>query len=349
MTQWNESYFIRLRERVQKAGDRGIYVSIMFFEAWGIKWAKPGMDPWLYHPMHPDNNVNSISDNPVVSNGRAWDFYSLNCPQLLYWQKEYIKKIIDTVNDLDNVLYEICNEVPYRREAMDWQDHVCEFAKEYEHTMPKRHPVGITTDADDPDNSGLFATHADWISPGAGRLFEYRYNPPAADGSKVILTDTDHLWGYGGETAWVWKSFTRGLNVLFMDPWERIPGEADWYQDGSVSRNQRYYYMWDPLRRNMGYARKFARRMDLNACVPRSELCTSTFCLADPGREYLCYFPAGGCEGLDLWDAKGTFAVEWFRPNTGVTVRGDDIEGENRHVMCAPFEGSAVLYVYKKD
>ena len=36
------------------------------------------------------------------------------------------------MNDLDNVLFEICNEVPNRPEAMAWQDHICAFVQEYE-------------------------------------------------------------------------------------------------------------------------------------------------------------------------------------------------------------------------
>jgi len=345
LSQWNDMYFTRLRERVENASRRGIYVSIMFFESWAIKWATPTTDPWPFHPLHPANNINDISDDPVLDNEKAWDLYSVNCPQLLHYQKEYMRKVVDTVNDLDNVLFEICNETPNRREAMDWQDHLCAFVKEYERGKAKQHPVGITAEGGDQDNDKLFATSADWISPGNGRLYEYRYNPPAADGRKVILNDTDHLWGHGCEVAWIWKGFTRGMNMLFMDPWEPIPGELDWWQDGAISRNQRYYYAWDPMRRNLGYARRFALRVDLNTCVPHNELCTSTFCLANPGSEYIVYLPCGGYEGLDLWKVPGQFAVEWFNPTTGVTVTGDHLDGGKHQAVCAPFEGSAVLYL----
>jgi hypothetical protein len=346
---WNDAYFTRLRERVEQAGHRGIYVGVMLFEAWTIKQTRPSTDPWPYHPMHPANNVNSITDDPVVENGRAWELFSLNCPQLLLWQKLYIHKVIDTLNDLDHVLFEICNEVPHRPEAMAWQDHLCAFIQEYERTQPKQHPVGITAEGGDQDNAELFDTCADWISPSNGRLFEYRYNPPAADGRKVILTDTDHLWGHGGEVAWIWKSFTRGMNVLFMDPWEPIPADMPGWVRSGVSLNQRYYHTWDPLRRNLGYTRRFALRMDLAACTPHNDLCTSTYCLANPGHEYLCFFPSGGQQGIDLWDAPGTFTVEWLNPATGETVNGNDITGGRRHVLGAPFPGAVVLYLRKTD
>jgi hypothetical protein len=343
LARWNDAYFARLRERVAMAGERGIYVSVMLFEAWAIKWATPTTNSWPFHPMHPANNVNGITDDPVMEDGRAWNLYSLRCPQLLSWQEVYVRKVLDTLNDLDHVLYEVCNEVPHRVEAMAWSDHICRFVKDYERTLPKQHPVGITAEGGDQDNAELFATSADWISPSNGRLFEYRYNPPPADGSKVILADTDHLWGHGAEVAWIWKSFTRGMHVLFMDPWEPIPADMPGWVRGGVSLNQRHYHLWDAVRRNLGYTRRFAERMNLVRCEPHPELCTSTYCLAAPGQEYLCFFPSGGAAGLDLWDAPGEYAVEWFNPMTGEPAAAGAISGGRRHALAAPFPGPAVL------
>ena len=360
LTQWNEAYFGRLRERVGEAGRRGIYVGVMLFEAWSVKGTGPVQDPWPFHPMHPDNNVNGVTDDPrrmePPANGCAWDLFSLRCPQLLAWQKAYARKVVDTLNDLDHVLWEMANEVPNTPEALAWQDHLCGFVQEYERTSKaKQHPAGITAEGGNQDNDALLGTCADWISPGNGRVFEYRYSPPAADGRKVILTDTDHLWGHGAEVAWIWKSVARGMNVLFMDPWEPIPlpepepeGRPSWMQ-GGVTLNQRYYYLWDPVRRNMGYARRLLERINLNRCVPHPELCTSTYCLANPGSEYLCYLPAGGHEGLDLWEAPGAFTVEWLEPATGRPYAGGTLRGGRGQTLRAPFEGPAVACVRKTD
>ena len=321
----------------------------MLFEAWTIKRATPTTDPWPFHPMHPANNVNGIADNPILENGRAWDVFSLNCPGILHWQQEYVKKVLDTVNDLDNVLVEICNEIPNRPEALEWQEHLCAFVHRYESDKPKQHPVGITGEGGDQENADLFTTSADWISPGNGAGLEYRYNPPVADGRKVILNDTDHLWGHGAEVSWIWKSFTRGMNVLFMDPWEPLPADMPGWGDGDVPLNRRYYYLWDPVRRNLGYARRSAARLDLSACVPRPELCTSTYCLANPGREYLCYFPGGATEGVNLRGAAGRYAVEWFDPATDQTLHRESIRGERSHALRAPFGGPAVLYLCREE
>ena len=359
LTKPNQAYFNRLRDRLEKAAAHGIYTSIMLFEAWALKWATPDQQPWQHHVFNPDNNINNLTDQPLVEDGRyAGNYiglYSLDCPQILEYQKLFIRKVVDTVNDLDNVLYEICNEVPDTEKAAAWQEHLCQYLREYEKSKPKQHMIGITAEGGDQVTETLFAMSADWISPSSGRGFEYRYNPPPATGDKVVLNDTDHLWGHGCEVSWIWKSFTRGMNVLFMDPWEPIPGDLDGWQDGDVSRNQRYYYMWEDARRNLGYTRDIALSLDMNKCVPDTEFCTSTYALVNQNQQYVCYFPFGGYEGLDLTGCDGEFQVAWFDPATGKTTPGQTLQVEpathdhpyQRTSLKAPFDGPAVLLLYK--
>ena len=68
---------------------------------------------------------------------------------------------------------------------------------EYQATKPKQHSVGMTVEWPNGDNDELFASDADCIVPNA------YYDPPPADGSKVIIADTDHIWGIGGDRTWV--------------------------------------------------------------------------------------------------------------------------------------------------
>jgi len=109
-----------------------------------------------------------------------------------------VKKVVDTVNDLDNVMYEVGNEI--KRHSLSWQYHIINYIHDYENTKPKKHPVGMTStggDAkDDLTNDDLFNSPADWISPKSAEPGQnYSYNPPPSVGKKVIISDTDHLWG----------------------------------------------------------------------------------------------------------------------------------------------------------
>ena len=192
LTRRSQAYFDRLRSRVEQAAAHGIYVSIMLFEAWALKWATPDQQPWEHHVFNPANNVNGITDDPLATDGiYAGNYvgvFSLNCPQILEVQKQLVRWVIDAVNDLDNVLYEICNEVPNTPEALAWQEHMAQYVRAYERTLSKQHPIGITPEGGDQINEALFRTSADWVSPSNGGGFEYRYNPPAATGEKVMLT-----------------------------------------------------------------------------------------------------------------------------------------------------------------
>ena len=43
-------------------------------------------------------------------------------------------------------------------------------------------------------NIDLFNSPAEWVLP--NDVSGYKDNPPTFDGSKVIIADTDHLWGH---------------------------------------------------------------------------------------------------------------------------------------------------------
>jgi hypothetical protein len=335
LTKFNQAYFDRLRERVIQAGDRGIYVSIMLFDGWSIenKGTGPG-NPWPGHPFNFYNNINNEIDGDLNHNGQGEETHTLQSPAITTLQEAYVRKVIDTVNDLDNVLYEISNESPSN--SQDWQYHMINFIKSYEATKPKQHPVGMTVEYPGGDNSDLFASPADWISPNDAGV--YMNNPPAADGSKVIIADTDHLWGTGGNRQWMWKSFTRGINPIFMDCYNAYYCEGDNPNDPA----------WVSLRKNMGYALSYANRMNLEAMTPNEQVASTGYCLANSSAnnaEYLVYQPTGGSFSVDLSSASGTLEVEWLNPSNGQIINAGTVSGGGSHNFTPPFGGDAVLYL----
>ena len=356
LERFDEAYFNRMRSRLIAARDRGIYASVMLFEGWELQFT----DAWTYHPFNPANNVNVI-DADANGDGRGLEFNTLQNSEMgkrvLAFQEAYLRKIVDTVNDLDNVLYEVCNEAG--RYSTDWQYYVIRFVKSYESGKPKQHPVGMTFQYPDGTNGLLYKSPADWISPGVGGEEErYRDDPLPPHGTrrrdrwllaarsifplsmiwptresliagKVIVNDTDHLWGHtGGDSVWVWKSFCRGLNVLFME--ELLPSPT-WQDSARVA---------------MGQTRRYAEKMNLAAMLPRSDLAETGYCLADPGREYLVFQPGSKGEfTVDLSDAAGSFAVEWLNVSTGATSAIAPVTGGAARTFTTPFGGPAALYL----
>lgn len=358
VSQFNQAYFDRLRTRVIQAGERGMYVSVMLFDGWSIEdKGLGGGNPWLAHPYNAANNINGINGDPNNDN-QGLEVHSMQIPAVTALQEAYVRKVIDTVNDLDNVLFEISNES--HGGSWDWQYHIINFIKAYESTKPKQHPVGMTVEWPGGDNSRLFNSPADWISP------NNYFDPPPSDGSKVIISDTDHIWGIGGDREWVWKSLVRGHNPIFMDPYNCSPV---WPPDNCNPNDPE----WVSLRLSMGYALDYANRMNLAAMTPRGDLCSTQYCLANPAAqeaEYLVYLPIGSTATallesagvqrspslylpgdstvtVNLSNTPGELVVEWLNPETGDVFDGGIVMGGATRSFTAPFSGDAVLYLYQ--
>ena len=326
LTRFDGAYFTRLRDRLRSARQRGIYVSIMLFEGWGLQFVADG---WKGHPFHPDNNINGINGD-TNGDGKGLEVHELVNPAVTAIQEAYVRKVIDTVNNLDNVLYEISNE--NHPPSTEWQYHMTRFIHDYEAKKPKQHPVGMTFQYRGGSNQTLFDSPADWVSPNPEGGF--RDYPPVADGRKVILNDTDHLWGIGGNQQWVWKSFLRGLNPLFMDPY-----------DGEVL-GRRFDPQWEPVRQSLGHTLRFAERMDLAHMTPQNDLSSTAYCLSQPGVEYLVYQPASE-QLFTVQLAPGRYEAEWFDPTKGESTAAPAVEGGAAREFRAPFAGDVLLYLVK--
>jgi hypothetical protein len=279
LNQLNQNYFDRLLDRVTKAKNQGIYVGVMFFQGWSVASGPNPASRWARHPCHPSNNINGID-------GGHSQIHTMSSPVMAY-QKTYIDKVITTLQNLDNVIWEIGNEMlPSSR---DFQYHMIDYIRSQD-SMNRM--VGMTSYYGT-GNSDLFNSAAEWISAGQEAGYDYKINPPTATGSKVIILDTDHIFGIGGDVTWVWKVFTRGHNIIFMC--HHVPQPE-----------------WEPSRNAMGDTLTFANKMDLANMPPRGDLTSTGYALANPGEEYLVFQPGSGSFNVDL--APGTYDVEWFNP-----------------------------------
>ncbi len=313
----------------------------MLFDGWSVESKIGGHNPWDGHPYKLENNINNIDGDQNNDNQggetqtMSNSYITANITPL---QDAYVRKVIDTVDDLDNVLYEVSNESTASSSNTTWQYHMINLVKSYEASKPKQHPVGMTVQWPNGTNTDLFSSPADWISPNGDIN-----NPPTANGTKVILADTDHLCGLCGSRQWIWKSFTRGENSIFMDP----------YDGQGTGRGAPINYNPNntndvSLRNNMGYARNYANRINLAAMTPQSNLCSTGYCLArasSSGAEYLAYLPSGGSITINLSATSGTLTVEWFNPSSGTTVSGGTVNGGATRTLTAPFSGDAVVYL----
>jgi hypothetical protein len=337
LTKLDQAYFDRMRSRVITAGEHGIYVSVMLFN--GFEW-QFDTNPKDGDPFLESNNVNAI-DCP----GTCPSDISQMSDEVWNIEQAYIRKVVDTVNDLDNVLYEVSNEAgsPY---SDSWQARIIEFLKGYEATKPKQHPVGMTFQWKGGSDATLYNSAADWVSP--------RDRFATGNGAKVIINDTDHSYGYrdlkrdgqAAQRAWVWKNFTRGNNVAFMDPYlaiwpDRNSPEGSTADPEVGARPDPYY---EVLRDAMGSTLTYANRMNLSAMTPQSSLSSTHYCLANPGAEYLVYQPSSGSFTVNL--LSGTYQYEWLDPSQNRTTRTGRLTASGGpRFFRSPIRGDAVLYL----
>jgi hypothetical protein len=364
LSAFDQSYFDRIRERVLAAGRAGIYASVMLFEGFSLHLTTVP-DNVEGHPFHAANNVNDIAIASIV------DYQVLPLdPRVEALQLDYIRKVIDTVHDLPNVLYEVANESSGQAaesvvfpdgssietpigDSAQWQYWVIKTVKDYEREMGyDPHPIGMTYLYPVPDqsraNEALWNSPADWISPGfddtlgdEGRWFT---DPPPNDGSKVVLLDTDHFSPFSSSALWVWKSFLRGHNPILYDLGILGGGMPPNPSEGNPS-----FDSLEPARHAMGDTRGFAERISPTTMQPRTDLSEKGFALADPGNEYLILQPSETGDPFTMTLTPGQYAVEWHSLGSRETVPGTTltVADDNPISSSAPFEatGPAVVHL----
>ncbi len=274
LSRWNERFFDRLRRRIRAAGERGLYTSVMLFQEWSVNDAgglrRP--DPWLVHPFNRSNNIQEINRR------------SHSGAKLAPVHSQYLRRMVDELYDLDNIIWEVGNELGGK--SGPWVRQVVERLRELEDekvaTDPlnqgRRHLIWVSCIGNRAMPGPAYG--ADLVSPcnverygvGTGSsCFDVARpaRPPAADGSRVVLADADHLEPLAADADWAWKSFFRGHHPLALTipngrkslPWWRGRCDLDRGRQNTAR-----------LRRSLATIVRVARKADLAASVPQSTL-----------------------------------------------------------------------------
>jgi len=342
LTHFDPAYFERMRSRVISAGERGIVVDVMLFERHSTWRPADAVFPSAAHPFAAANNVNDI-DADQDGDGQVREYFWLPAdggdPEVLGLQEAYVRRVIETLNDLDNVIFEVCNECT--PDANAWQLHMLDVARAHMATLPQQHLVGFTgpgrpDDGGWPDFEVQLDSPADFVSPRDAAA--YRNNPPANDGRKVIFADSDHIDPFGRDDDWVWRSFLRGLHPQAL---ERFPGTPDNPPRTSDERDRL-------VRQALGWVNRFSRLVDLASMRPRNALSSTRYVLASPGEDYLVYAPDGGQVTLDLSAASGSQDVTYLNVRANTTSEATVMGGASRR-LTPTFSGPAVIWVRPGD
>jgi len=353
LDKWDPAYFARLKDFISKAGQRGVVVEIAFFNA-------QYSDTWPISPLYYENNIQGAGKCDYQ------DAQTLKHTDLAQRESEYVKKITEEVNSLDNVILEICDEAPDigkpptpLAEAGAWVGHLAEVVTNTEKNLPKKHlvavqvegPVGGPLDLSASPNVSVIVTQYVWLwgfqmGGMKGLDLEYGHNKPIEF----------------NETAWYpeWYSGDAVADSR-VEAWEFIVGGG-----GSFNHLNGRYTAEDPAGKTPDNARivralkglsDFIYSFDFLKMSPGQSFVTDglpagVYCrgISQPWEQYALYHhhslrdkgpdkenayivtPGNYVENLELSLPGGTYRADWVDPASGSVLGSETFthQGGNR-------------------
>ncbi|GEM_PF-1058606 len=325
LDQWNPDYFTRLHAFMKKAEEHGIVVEIMLF------FVGPN---WKLLPMNPANNINDTKNIEGV------DYLTLNNGNILDYQKKYCLKMINELNQYDNIIFNIANEPwfsnqehpgfasPARKETKEWIQQVSEWIVNEEKKLPKQHILSVDYSNEGfkiPDaelqtywkNISVFNHHYDKDAESA--KLNYGINRVLSFNETGIMPVSTPLYRIQG-----WQYLMSGgalydnLDFTFQVGNEDGKGTTEFvcnHYKGCTDIDVKYQ-MADLL--------KFFNSIDFIHMRPTDKLLTYYWgnqivcALENPGKDYAAYIHGGSNEGaLGLALVAGSYELFWITPADG--------------------------------
>lgn len=308
LSQFNPKYFDLLREVVDYANTKGVVLQMIMLDCWhsgqyGEQFGFYARE--FYNGANNSSGVNVTTRSQwFVTSGQVWDLH-----------QNFLKKVIDTVGDRPNIVYETCNENTYSDRSFD---------------------RAIAETIDSYEASKGFAKHL-IVGPSAANspkinIFEHMQTPghkaPATKDSESIFAFRNRLldsqWQQrptisdndccGGQPSAhfmrkkTWMALTAGAHVQFFN--EDFPDAAVRTNANSTSSIN---YMGHVL--NFLYSNKV--KLDGMLPAPNDGTVVTrdvAFAIYKPD-EYIVYAPNGGT--FQVAGLPANLTAIWYDPRTG--------------------------------
>jgi hypothetical protein len=282
LDQWNEAYFIRLKDFISKAQERNIIVDIAFFNGMYI-------DRWAFQPLYHTNNIQGVGT--CVSNM----VQTLTDSALVSRHEKYVKKITEEVNEFDNIILDICDE-PFQDDCPPelfnpWISKLIDVIRTVESSLPKKHLIMQTVDSHTRGGPGDFSADprvdalANEYTWGIANLDkEYIHNKP------MVLIETSYYPFYSGDKisgsrveAW---EFLVGGGAAFM----HLNGLYSTFNPGASGTENGMILGQYRILKNFMHSFKFAK-MKQDTSLVAGGIPEGAFvrAISEPGKQYALY------------------------------------------------------------
>lgn len=336
LDRWDPAYFERLKTFVREAGTRGIVVELVLF----CPFYEESM--WALSPLNAKNNVNGVGAVERTT------VYRLEDAALGRVQDALVRKLVEELNEFDNLYYEICNEPYFGGVTLAWQRHIAEVLTDAEKALPRRHLIAqnianASAKIEQPDpNVSIFNFH--YATPPDAVAENFALGKPLGDDETGFRGGEDITYRAEG-----WDFLLAGGavydNLDYSFTTDHEDGTARPEAPGGGGRE---------LRRQLGILNRFMKSFDLPRMKPDTAVVAGGLpekatlrVLSDPGKAYACYLRGGGEAKLRLKLPAGRYRVEWLHPRTGTSEAGGDITvGAEAIELSAPtYESDIALAI----
>ena len=301
-------YWPRMRDMCTHAKSRDAVVGITVFFGW-----PKHSDGWAYHPFNVANggHLTDRDDVQVIASPgtevwqEPWSGGWTNAKKTQWIWERLCVKFMDELNDLGNVFFVFMDEHSYSEGNCG--DHFLQFFK-------SRGAVWVDWNS---RRSGVDFVYGQAFSTDKNsHAVSYFQAGPARP---YLLLESGPYMGEDLRTS-IWTFSIGGGHYFFhADEGQETVRTGIMGYDPYISGADKGMYKRDWL----GHASRLFNDhvVDLDSMAPHNELSSSgTYCLADPGREYVVYSKIGSSTGfsLNLSHAAGkTLTCRFYNPRTG--------------------------------
>ncbi len=336
LTQWDATYFSRLKGFVGEAGKRGIVVELVLF----CPFYEDSM--WALSPMNAANNVNGVGTMPRT------EVYTLKHPELLAVQDDMVRKIVTELKDFDSLYYEICNEPYFGGVTLDWQAHIARVISETEKALGVKHLI-----AQNIANKSQKVVDPD---PLVSILnFHYAKPPVAVEenwGLSRVIGDDET--GFSGSEPKAYR----------LEAWDFIIAGGGSFSNldysFSVGHEDGQGLIDAPggggpiLRKQLEILKEFMAGFDFIRMEPDNSVIkgslpdkTTARALVQKGRAYAIYINGGSRVDLQVELAQGRYRARWIDTKTGQTAAREtfDHAGGIRKLASPAYDSDIALRI----
>ena len=350
LSRYDDAYFQRLRDFLAHAAQHGIVVEMNLFCPMYEE------QQWNLSPMHPTNNIQRIGPQ-----NRTHVYTLDNHAGLLAVQERMVRKIVQELNEFDNLYYEICNEPYFGGVTLQWQQHIADTIAESERHLPRRHLIsqnvanGSAKIENPHPQVSIFNFH--YAVPPDAVATNYHLNKVIGDNETGFRGTSDAAYRMEG-----WDFIIAGGGLFNHLDYSFVAG----HEDGTF-----HYPTSQPgggsaaLRRQLKILSDFIHDFDVVKMKPDNSVVkagipaeVSARALVEPGRAYAVYIcPAPTSkdrkhiEEIVVELPRGTYQAEWINVLNGLVARAERFEhaGGEKPLAAPKYQEDIALRIVLTD